>query len=374
MQNNIKTAGLYVHIPFCLKKCAYCDFYSLPYSEELASKYVDALTEEFRLLSARYEGYIYDTVYFGGGTPGILPARLFEKLVNNLYKYANFQIKEWTVETNPSLKNNFSFYRSVGVNRVSVGVQSLNNSVLRVAGRMHNASVALATLQQASKYFDHVSADLMAGLPFQTVKDIEDALAGIMPYVKHISLYLLKLSDVSPMKTACDRGEYSLPDDDASADMYNFAYDYMKERAFERYEISNFAFGGAYSLHNMKYWKREDYMGIGAAAASFLDGVRYENPADILKYISGENLGNNKAKSERITAHDALFEEIMLSLRLTEGIDIAAINQKFNINFINEYRSAIKASRGLLIYENGRLFIRPDAMLLQNSILMPFLQ
>jgi putative oxygen-independent coproporphyrinogen III oxidase len=361
----MKNSGLYVHIPFCLKKCAYCDFYSIPYDEAAAEKYVVALSEEYDKISERYRPR-FDTIYIGGGTPNALSTSLFEKLAKKITE--NFAGGEFTVELNPAASTDFNFYKSLGINRISLGVQSLNDKTLKAAGRLHTAKEALSSLEKAAGVFENVGADVILGLPFNTEEDIKNTLSGVLPFVKHISAYILKLSDNVPMYKIID----SLPDSDAAASLYETAYDFLLASGFERYEISNFCRENHYSRHNMKYWTGGDYIGLGAAAHSFINGIRYENPPDLQKYISGENLGNSRASAAKVSRRDALFEDVMLGLRLDRGLDVPALDAKYNIDFLLLYKREISRSQ-ILEYRDGRLFLPADKILLENQVLMNFM-
>jgi len=337
-------------------------------------KYIDSLCREFSLVIGRYPGTLIDTVYIGGGTPSILPPRLLERAIGHIYKSAHVALKEVSIEVNPCSSSHFAFYKTLGINRVSIGVQSLDKAVLQTAGRLHNPAEAVDALERASGVFDSVSADVMLGLPGQSVEGVEATLRGILPHVKHVSMYMLKLSDGVPMAKAAARGELSLPDDDSTVDMYDAGYSHMQKQGYERYEISNFAHIGYSCLHNQKYWNREDYIGLGPAAHSFLDGVRYDNPADLKEYLDGAHLGNHRANVTELTPADALFEYIMLKLRLEEGFSVAEINRLYHIDFYKDYQEEIKGMGGLLDSSEGRIRMKKDKMLLESYVARRFLR
>lgn len=366
--------GLYLHIPFCARKCAYCDFYSVALDTDLADLYSKEVCRELSLVLERYPGTLIDTVYIGGGTPGILPPSFLERIVAHIYKSACVDIKEFSIEVNPCSSSHFSFYKSLGINRVSIGVQSLDDVVLKTAGRLHDRAQALDALERAANLFSNVSADVMLGLPGQDIMSIEKTLTGVMPHVKHISIYLLKLSEGVPMAKSAAKGELTLPDDDVTADMYDAGYSLMQNNGFGRYEISNFAHVGYSCMHNQKYWNRQDYIGIGPAAHSFLDGVRYDNPADIKAYLDGAHLGNGRANAAILTPEDALFEYIMLKLRQEEGFCAEEISRLFHIDFYKEYQKELHSLRDILDVSGGRICMKQDKMLLESLAARAFLR
>lgn len=301
--------GLYIHVPFCRKKCPYCDFYSTGYREDLAEQYADAV-----IRNLRYFDEEYDTVYFGGGTP-ILLARHIPRIL------AECRIKsgaEITVECNPLEmdEETLKILFDCGVNRLSVGVQSAVDSELRALGRTHTFEQARAAILAANKVgFADISADWMLGTPFQDHSSLVYTIKqfGELP-ISHLSAYLLK---IEPNTVFGKKPPENLPDDDKAASLYLSAANMIGSLGMEQYEISNFARGGMQSRHNLKYWRREEYLGIGAAAHSFYKGKRFAVARDIRGFIADEH------QTEQITDDfpNELEERIMLGLRLTEGIE-----------------------------------------------------
>lgn len=366
------TKGIYIHIPFCYSKCTYCDFYSVAKDTELMERYVNSVVEEIKEIGKTYPTSA-DTVYIGGGTPSVLPPFLIEKIVKAVYSNFGNAVKEFTMEANPCSCNYIKEYRAMGINRISLGVQSLNNDVLRTIGRRHNATEALKKLDELSGTFDNISADLMLGLPGQTVDDVIYATKEVCSRVKHLSAYMLKLSDTVPMYKSAERGDIVLPDDDLTVDMYESVYDVAESFGLSRYEISNFAVPGYESKHNLKYWNREEYIGVGCAAHGFIGSFRYNNPYSIEKYIGGERFGKGRAEVNYIDYNTALFERIMLAFRLPSGIDVKAINAEFQIDFESVYADALKRLEPVLKRADGRIFIAKDKMLLESAVAREFL-
>ena len=367
------TKGLYIHIPFCASKCAYCDFYSVSQDTETMENYVNALVKEIKDSSLMHSNDIVDTIYIGGGTPSVLPLYLLERIVNALNKYYHLDLSEFTMEANPSSLFSPQSVKELGIDRLSLGVQSLDDRLLKLIGRRHDSNEAILTLERCGSVFSKLSADLMIGLPTQLIDDVEKSVSTIASLVNHVSVYMLKLSDAVPMAKNILKGAYSLPDDDTFADFYDRTYDLLKQSGFKRYEISNFAKPGYESKHNLKYWHREEYIGLGAAAHGFVNGVRYVNPSDIKSYVAGKNYGNRLAEQIVVAKEDAIFEKIMLALRLPEGLDINAFNNEFQIDFCARYRDVISSLKGILTVKSGRAYIEEDKLLLESAVAREFL-
>ena len=336
-------------------------------------KYADALAEEVRLAGQKNKDAVIDTIYIGGGTPSVLPPFLFEKIVCAIRENFVLNVKEFSIEANPATDVPFDVYKSFGVNRISIGVQTLNDKLLKIIGRAHDAKTALATIERANKYFDSVSCDLMIGLPTQTIQDVERSASVLSKEVKHVSTYMLKLSNNVKMQKQIDSGLFTIPDDDTFVDFYDKAYEIFEYNGLRRYEISNFAKDGYQCEHNLKYWQRKEYLGLGAAAHGFIGNVRYYNPSNVESYICGNNYGNGKDVREIIDHETALFEKIMLGLRLPGGIDLAKINDEFHIDFEDKFALQLKNLEGILLKEGNKLFIKGDKLLLESAVAREFL-
>ena len=315
-----KGTGLYVHVPFCKSRCGYCAFVSSVHEFSQAD-YIRALENE---IVERVHGAI-DTVFIGGGTPSVLERGLLSRIFATVRRTARLaEDAEITVEANPdSFTPDFiEETLSCGVNRISLGVQSLNDEVLRAAGRRHTAEQALRAVESAVAHFPRVSCDLMIGLPTQTEQDVltaVDTLSGAG--VGHLSLYALSVEEGTPLAHT----GYA-PDEDGSAACYAAAYERIKAHGLNRYEVSNFCREGQACRHNLKYWHREPYIGVGAAAHSFNGTERYSNTEDIGRYIAGDRA----AQKTVLTPAEALEEELMLSLRTADGADYKALSSLFN--------------------------------------------
>ena len=340
MNNN----GLYIHIPFCLNKCPYCDFYSVKYDGEAAENYVFRLTAEFK----KYRGAEFDTVYFGGGTPSILEPSLIGKIFEAIHK--NFSIdnnSEITIECNPSkdLSDDFKQYRSFGINRISLGMQSaVKEERLALGRRASKEDVAKAIYNAKSAGITNISLDLMLGTPKQTLEGLDETFSFIEEAdVTHISAYMLKIEPDTPFYKLQDK--LALPDDDTVSQMYLKTVERLAALGFEQYEISNFAKSGFESRHNMKYWELAPYLGIGASAHSFWNGRRFYYDKDFNIIDDGEGGG--------------IDEQIMLGLRLKKGIKKSLIT-----------RSLSPYIQAGFMEENGEnISFTPKGFLVSNTII-----
>ncbi len=364
--------GIYVHIPFCKSKCKYCDFYSLPcFADE--EQYLKKLKEEIAFYSGKLSHTKVDTVYFGGGTPTCLKSSALADIFEELSKA--FQIDkdaEITVEANPDTVTSDKIKElSLFANRVSVGVQSLDDEVLRFAGRIHDAKVALNAIDSLVGKF-RLSADIMLGLPLSNVqKSVNTARKLIDSGVKHLSCYGLKVEESTPFYKLLESNAFTL-DEDKIADEYDAVSDVCKANGLKRYEVSNFAVLGEECRHNLRYWKREDYLGLGVSAHSFVDGKRFYNPANITGYLSAD-FNNFSVEEEVLDEKSAQEEEIMLAFRTSAGINFADFYNKFGVDFNQEYASAIKKNTPYLEIKDGSIRIKEEYFYAMNSIIVEFL-
>lgn len=368
-----KIRGIYVHIPFCTGKCAYCDFYSVKANEAVRDKYVEALTTE--IISARdlVSFAPADTLYIGGGTPSTLSPGQIERIVAAVSLNYRFEPREVTMECNPDPGLDVKAIKNVGINRLSMGVQSLSDIVLAKAGRRHTAREALEALEKARKYFDNLSADIMIGLPGESTSDVIDTLRLVAPLVDHISVYMLTLEKGTKLYKSVSEKTVTLPDDDSVADRYDMAVELLGKFGFSRYEISNFARPGRFSKHNMKYWQREEYLGFGASAHGFADGKRYSNPASVSRYVSGENFGSGKVVPGPVSVSDAMAETVMLALRTSEGLDVKKFEREFGVDFADHYSEAIAKTSRMTEFTPEKLVVRPEFMLFESAVAREFM-
>jgi oxygen-independent coproporphyrinogen-3 oxidase len=317
---------LYVHIPFCARKCIYCDFFSLPYDESIARRYTAALCRELDIRKSLADEL--KTVYFGGGTPSILPGDCFEQIFDGIRN--SFYLSpaaEISVEMNPGTvgERTIDLLLSLGVNRFSIGVQSFRDGELKALGRIHTGVQALKTIESLrAAGVENFSVDLLYGIPGQTTHVWEETLAvttGLSP--SHISAYELTPEKGTPLYSEMESGHFTMPEEDLVAEMYGSGIDLLSSAGYGHYEISNYARPGFVCLHNLNYWNRGEYIGAGAGAHSFLKGHRFMNTKEITSYIT--KLETNVLPTEdnsRISPQDAAREFLFLGLRKTAGISL----------------------------------------------------
>ena len=371
-----KSLGLYIHIPFCRTKCLYCDFCSfVSRNEEEREEYIGALLREIEARATKE--YVVDTIYFGGGTPSLLSVDQVGRILSIVRE--NFVVAddvEITLECNPMThlddgKEYFSALRILGVNRLSLGIQSAVDSELKLIGRRHNFEEAKQTFFDARESgFDNISVDLMFGIPSQTVESLKYSIDEFLQLgAEHISIYSLQLEEGTPLHRMCEK--YDLADDDTVADMYEAVVAMMREAGYSHYEISNFARAGKESRHNSKYWRLDEYLGLGLAAHSDFSGKRLENTKDMKRYLAGDFL-ENEAK---IPLSEREFEFIMLGLRTRDGISKSEFFEKFRIDFDEKYGEKVKKLEKLEYFlQNGQnLALNERGFEVSNMILAQIL-
>ena len=367
----MKDLKLYIHIPFCKSKCYYCDFCSTS-SKKYISSYLNELINESNDISTRLNDYVVKSIFIGGGTPTILENGQLSDTFYKIIKNFNIDLEEFTVEANPDTITicKLNELKSMGVNRISIGVQTLNDNILKLLNRTHNSAVAIDSIRLCKQYFDNISVDLMIGLPTQTIADIEYVINTICELgVNHISCYTLQIEENTVLKKQIQDGKISVPDDDKTADMYNFAYNLLKKRGFNRYEISNFAKDNKISKHNYGYWTRKNYLGLGVTAYSLIDNIRFNNVSSIKEYIANRRY----VDIEKLSIKEQMFEEIMLGFRTKKGINIANFNEKYKTDFIKLYKKQIEKMQNYLKFYDNYLSIKEEFFEVSNSIILEFM-
>ena len=360
--------GLYIHIPFCEKKCKYCNFYSIKATDDIIDTYVDVLCEELSLISEKNKEIILKTIYIGGGTPSLLNQNQLDKIFNNINKKFHNDLLETTIEINPNSSDKIQIYPKFGINRLSIGIQSTDDIILKKLGRIHDSSQVLKALEESIKYFSNISADLILGVDSNQnpIKDFDI----IHNFVTHISAYMLSVEQNTTLFSEINTKNVSIATEDETIDQYEKFVSYATEKKFFRYEISNFAKLGCESKHNSSYWKLSPYVGIGPGAHSYLNGKRYYNISDIYQYINGNHSGNGKEIIERESNLAAdKYEYIMLSLRTSQGIILNEYITKFNDNFLVEYKEKINRTKKYLRITTDSVSIDSKYFLLQNTII-----
>jgi len=373
--------ALYVHIPFCLKKCNYCDFISFPNKFDYVEKYTDALVKEIRLYSSVGKKFKLNTVFIGGGTPSSINSIYIEKIMDGIYKYFDTnELKEVTIETNPKTldKEKLVRYRESGINRISVGVQTLNDNLLKILGRIHNTEDFYKNYDLVRNLgFNNVNLDLMFGLPFQTLEDVIYTLKEVIKLEPtHLSFYGLIVEKGTKFYDLNNRGKLNLPDEDLERAMYHKGMEYLVSNGYEHYEISNFAKKGYECKHNLFYWELKPYIGLGIGAHSNIFGKRYWNFADIKEYISSLDNGSFPVSGEEVIDKDMeMAEYCILGLRLIRGIDKKNFLGRFGIDIKEIYGKIIERHvKGGLLYENeNRIYLTKRGLDLSNIVEVDFL-
>ncbi len=372
---------VYVHFPFCKSKCAYCDFNSYAGCDEATIfSYLTALNREIDFAAEKFSRAKIDTVYLGGGTPSALEGESLGRVLKRLAeKFPAFEPEEITVEVNPesTTADKLKAYRDFGINRISMGVQSLVDDNLRSVGRLHDAVTALEKAELAAKFFDNVSADFIIGLPYDTPDTVRKEIAEIAPLVQHLSVYELTLEEGTALHRRVCEGSVLLPSDDEVADFLDIAVDVAEENGLKRYEISNFARVGHECRHNFGYWTGDEYIGLGAGAHSFVktcDGtapavaeIRFASPRDIHAYIAGVNCVSSfddipRTEMSVLTPRERTFEKIMLGLRTVKGIDAKLLENK-----------DLSKVRAFFEFSDGRAALTRQGMAVMNSVLTEIL-
>jgi len=329
--------SIYIHIPFCKQKCLYCDFNSYSGKESLIEEYVIALKKEIQ----SYNFNEFETIYFGGGTPSIIPSNYISDIMSMVHCKG-----EVTLELNPGTidEKKLLDYKKAGINRLSIGLQATQKTILKEIGRIHTIEEFDKAFKMARKVgFDNINVDLMFGLPKQTLKDVEESLSYIITLnPEHISCYSLILHN-NIFK--------NLPSDEEERKMYYLIMQKLKEAGYEHYEISNFSKPGKQSRHNLCYWNQKEYIGVGPGASSYLEGKRYTNESDISRYIEKINLNEKYYEIEEVQNNeDKIKEYMILKLRLLDGVNVQEAYKKFGINVLEKFEKEIKRmlDKGLL--------------------------
>ncbi len=361
----MKIKGLYVHIPFCSIKCPYCDFTSIVLNNnQVYEKYIDALKKELSL----YKDFHFniETIYFGGGTPSVLPPKLIGDLIEFVYK--NFKIKEnheITIEANPNTYrySQFKEIKSFGVNRLSIGNQTFNKKHLVSLGRNHTPEDTINMVNDAVKAgFENISLDLIYGMENQTLKELEEDLNiyTSLP-IKHISAYMLTAYEDTPLGSMVLDNKYKLPDEETTTQMFKLIDNYLESNGFYRYELSNWAKKGFECKHNLFYWTDKYFLGIGVSAWSYVDGERFGNTKNLTEYFDMIGKGKKPTKfREILSEEDKRFEKIMLGLRLKEGVNINLIKNKEILKDLQ--------NEGLGKIKENKFSLTQDGLMLINQI------
>lgn len=373
----MKEISLYIHIPFCKQKCLYCDFPSYAGKEILIDEYIESLNKE---ILQKGKDYIINSIFIGGGTPSYLNDDNLNKLLKALNKLNLKSDLEFTVECNPGTLNssNLEIMKKCNVNRLSIGLQSTKDNILKNIGRIHNYEQFKDNYFLAREIgFRNINIDLMFGLPNQTVDEWKESLEEIVKLnPEHISAYSLIIEEGTCFYNLYEKDKLKLPSEDEERIMYSYTKKFLNKHGYHQYEISNFSKAGKECFHNKAYWKCNEYLGLGVSASSFIDKKRIKNIDNIKEYI--KRINNNESVEDEIHVNDMKddIEEFMfMGLRMIEGISIDYFKERFNKNIFEVYNEVIEKNidEGLLIYDSGKLYLSSKGIELSNYVMSDFI-
>jgi oxygen-independent coproporphyrinogen-3 oxidase len=372
-----KEISLYIHIPFCMKKCLYCDFTSYSKKEDLMIEYVKALSKE---IVNKTKNKIIRTIFIGGGTPTYLSLEALKILKDTVKIIDKKENIEFTVEGNPGTftEKKLKMLKSMGVNRLSIGLQSSKDRLLKTLGRIHSFEEFVQSFKMARKEgFNNINVDLMFGLPNQSLDDWKDTLMKVVKLSpEHLSCYSLIIEEGTTFHNLYKNSLLELPKEEEERKMYEYCINFLKEKGYLQYEISNFANPNKECRHNLVYWNLEDYIGCGVGAHSYVNNQRYENTDSIEEYIKQINLNNIiKINLHNNSQKENMEEFMFMGLRKTKGISINDFEERFGENIINIYGEVINKYKkiNLLIEKEKRIFLSKEAVSISNTILSDFL-
>ncbi len=374
----MKSLGIYIHIPFCKRKCHYCDFVSYTNMESVFDKYIDAVISEAYLYADYLKNRVVDTVFIGGGTPSLLSVPKMQRLVNGIKSACNWKPHEITAEANPETLDTLKIkgYAECGINRLSLGLQTHNDDILRNIGRRHTYGMFTEAVTDAKKFFKNISADVIFGLPGQTQGDFKTTIQKLIDIkIPHISAYALKLEPGTKLA-----GEYGGADEAIDRQMYHSAVEMLGKAGYSHYETSNFAKKGFECRHNLKYWTDGEYLGLGVAAHSYIEDtgkIRFSNIKTIDGYLKRINSGEKPtAQSEILSVSDEKSEYIMLRLRLKWGIVFSDYDIRFSGDFKKEFEQPIEYTKkaGLISEDEAGIYPTLKGFDLQNTLITEFMK
>ena len=376
-----KDLGLYIHIPFCVKKCEYCDFLSWSAGEEEREQYVNALLSEIESYKEFAKGYRVSTVFIGGGTPSVLLPKQMERILQKVYEVFELEKRpEITIEVNPGTvdEEKLQCYKENKINRLSIGLQSVKDDKLRLLGRIHTYQDFVDSYELARKVgFDNISLDLISSIPGQTLQEWKEELeTAAAQKPEHISVYQLIIEEGTPFYEKYAEHPELLPDEETSREIYLWTGKFLKEAGYEQYEISNYAKSGKESRHNLKYWERGDYLGLGLGAASMVRNIRMSNTKDMKVYLERCSQPKTMREDVQFLEEPRQMEEFMfLGLRKTRGISKKEFRRIFGRDIDMVYEKALHKclENGMLVEHKDWISLSEEGVLLSNAVLSEFL-
>lgn len=377
--------GIYIHIPFCMQKCLYCDFVSYINKSECVKEYINCMIKEIQ--SYDLKKYNITTIYIGGGTPSFIESDYIKEIINVIQNKLEKNDTRWedieiTIEANPGTitLEKLNDYKTAGINRISLGLQATQDRLLKQIGRIHNYKDFLEAYELLKRVgFNNINVDLMIGLPNQSIKDLKESLEKIIKLdPNHISVYSLIIEDGTPISKLLDEEKIKLPDEEIERQMYWYVKNKLELNGYNHYEISNFSKKGKESKHNLNCWKQKQYIGVGAAAHSYFKDIRYSNTNNIEEYIKNikeNNIEKNRKIEEEQTIEDKKNEFMMLGFRMIEGIYIADFKAKFVDNPLYVYREKIKklTDEGLIEVDLNNIKLTNKGLDLANVVFEEFI-
>ena len=371
----MKRGGIYIHIPFCTEKCIYCDFYSLPNQEHNIKPFIRSLSNEINIKSKNEDlDYIVDTIFIGGGTPSLLSEYDLEEIISAISQNFNLdKLQEFTIEANPGEfgYNKMKTFKSMGVNRISFGFQSLNKDLLKFMSRWHTPEESIESYKNARKAnYENINIDMIFGIPGQTTqiwKNDLEAIAAIEP--EHISTYSLTVEKQTPLYHLVELNKIKMPHEKIDLEMFNHTIDFLTKKNYVQYEISNYSKPNKECRHNLHYWNRDPYISFGPSAHGFNKNVRYWNTRDLNKYIQNLNHGQLPDHESEILNKENVFNELILnSIRLNTGININKIEQEFNKKTQTKILNIAQDWGSHLIIKNNTIKLSKKGMAIADKI------
>lgn len=372
--------SLYIHIPFCAQKCLYCDFPSFARKDHLRKAYIEALNKEIINLREKHNNLEINTIFIGGGTPSVLESNELECLLKEIAKLNMAKDIEYSMECNPGnlTEEKLEVMKKYGVNRISMGLQAKQDNLLKGLGRIHNYKTFKENFLLAKKVgFNNINVDLMFGLPNQRLNEWEETLREIISLEPaHISAYSLIIEEGTAFYNLYENDKLKLPTEEEERKIYHLAKEILEENGFNQYEISNYAKEGKECRHNLAYWNMDNWIGVGSAAASYINGKRIKNISSVEEYINSIN-EKGEAVEEIInnSKNDNMEEFMFMGLRKINGIDENEFKKRFSMNINDVYGEILNKyiDEGLLIRESGRIFLSEKGIEISNVIMADFL-